>query len=199
MKLIVGLGNPGRKYQFTRHNIGFMVADKFVKNKLPLAPSLNAWKKEDKFSTEFCKLDNLYVIKPQTYMNLSGAAVTQFARFYKIEPENIWVIHDDIDLPLGKIRIRIGGGSAGHRGIESIIQEIGSDEFVRFRLGIGRGKLETVKHTDWNLPRQQVEKYVVSPFKDSEGGDVKKLVKHAVEAIEQALDKGLDKTMNRFN
>ncbi|OGG14835.1 aminoacyl-tRNA hydrolase [Candidatus Gottesmanbacteria bacterium RIFCSPHIGHO2_01_FULL_39_10] len=199
MKLIVGLGNPGEKYQYTRHNIGFMVVEKFVKDRLPLAPSLNAWKSEKKLSTEICKLKDCIVIKPQTFMNLSGMAVVRISSFYKIKNEDIFVVHDDIDLPLGKIRIRKGGASAGHRGIDSIIKNIGSDNFVRFRLGIGRGKLNVNRTTDQNLHRRDVEKYVVSLFNEHEGSEVKHLVKNASEALEIVLDKGMEKAMNRFN
>ena len=193
MKLIVGLGNPGEKYKDTRHNIGFMVVDKFVKSNLSLFPSLKAWKKEETFLAEVCKLEELFVIKPQTFMNMSGQAVAKFSSYYKIAVPDIWVIHDDIDLPLGKVRIRKGGGSAGHRGIESMIASLGSGDFIRIRLGIGRGKMETVKTTDINLHRQDIEKYVVSPFRDHEAGDTKKLIKHAVEALEIGRKDGIEK------
>lgn len=199
MKLIVGLGNPGGKFEYTRHNIGFMVVDKLVKHKLSLFPSIKAWKKEEKFLAEICKSENFIVVKPQNYMNLAGLSVSKLAKFYKIVQADIWVIHDDIDLPLGKIRIRQGGASAGHHGIESIIKEIGTSDFLRFRLGIGKGKLDKPHTADHNLHRREVEKFVVSPFRDSEGGEVKKLIKNAVEAVEIVLDKGLDVAMNRFN
>lgn len=200
MKLIVGLGNPGGKFLYTRHNIGFMVVEKLVKDRLPLAPSLTAWKKEDKFSCELAKLADCIVIKPQTYMNISGVSVVKVSNFYKIEVGDIWVVHDDIDLPLGKIRLRLGGASAGHHGIDSLIKELGGkSDFFRFRLGIGRGKLEQKNSTAHNLHRQDVEKYVISKFTDHEAGDFKKLIKHTVNALEIALEKGLDKAMNQFN
>jgi len=205
MKLIVGLGNPGDKYIFTRHNIGFMVVERLVKDKLSLLQSLKAWKKEEKFSAEVClpaqtgKSANFIAIKPQTYMNLAGLAVVKIANFYKIDASDIWVIHDDIDLPLGKIRMRKGGASAGHHGIDSIIKNLGTSDFMRFRLGIGRGKLDKPHGEGHNLHRHEVEKFVVSPFRDNEGGDLKKLIKNAVEAVEIALEKGIEKAMNRFN
>ncbi len=200
MKLIVGLGNPGDKFKYTRHNIGFMVVERIVKDKLSLLPSLRAWKSEDKFLAQICKIeDELLVMKPQTYMNLSGMAVSKVANFYKISPSDIWVVHDDIDLPLGKIRIRMGGASAGHHGIESIMKEIGTSDFLRFRLGIGLGKLDKPHTADHNLHRRDVEKFVVSLFRQNEAGDVKKLIKNASEALKIALDKGIDKAMNRFN
>lgn len=205
MKLIVGLGNPGPKFEYTRHNIGFMVVERLVKDRLSLLPSLKAWKKEGKFLAEVClpaqagKSESFIVVKPQNYMNLAGLSVSKISKFYKIISSDIWVIHDDIDLPLGKIRIRQGGASAGHHGIESIIKEIGTSDFLRFRLGIGKGKLDKPHTADHNLHRRAVEKFVVSPFRDSEGGEVKKLIKNAVEAIEIVLDKGIEKAMNRFN
>lgn len=200
MKLIVGLGNPGTKFEYTRHNIGFMVVERLVKNRLSLFPSLKAWKEESRFDAEVCKIDGTIVIKPQTYMNLAGMAVFKVVNFYKINISDIWVVHDDIDLPLGKIRIRKGGASAGHHGIDSIIKELGGKtEFVRFRLGIGRGKLDKPHGENHNLHRHEVEKFVVSLFKDNEAGGVKHLIKNTVSALEIALDKGIDKAMNRFN
>lgn len=199
MKLIVGLGNPGNKFEQTRHNVGFTVVDKLVKSRLSLLSTLKAWKKDEKFKAEICKLADYLVVKPQTYMNLSGLSVSTLASFYKVHPEDVWVVHDDIDLPLGMIRIRKGGASAGHHGIESILKEWGESEFFRFRLGIGKGKLDFHKTMDKNIHRQDIEKFVVSPFKDSEAGDAKKLIKRAVAAIETALEKGIEKAMNQFN
>lgn len=199
MRLIVGLGNPGDKFKYTRHNIGFMVVERFVKDKLSLLSSLKAWKKEDKFSSEICKIDDLLVIKPQTYMNLAGLAVSRLSNFYKIPPVDIWVVHDDIDLPLGKIRIRKGGASAGHHGIESIIKEIGTSDFVRFRLGIGKGKLDKPHTADHNLHRREIERYVLSLFREGEASEVKHLIKKSAEALDFVLKKGMEKAMNRFN
>ncbi|MBI3379943.1 aminoacyl-tRNA hydrolase [Candidatus Gottesmanbacteria bacterium] len=199
MKLIVGLGNPGPKFEYTRHNIGFMVAERLVKDKFSLLPSLKAWKMEKRYPAEVCKKDELVVIKPQTYMNLSGLAVKRVMDFFKINIDDLWVIHDDIDLPIGKIRIRKGGASAGHHGIDSIIKNLNRDDFVRFRLGIGRGKLDKPHGEGHNLHRHEVEKFVVSPFRDNEGGEVKKLIKNAVTALEIASDKGIHAAMNRFN
>lgn len=199
MKLVVGLGNPGEKFQYTRHNIGFMVVEKFVKDKFSLLPSLKAWKKDNTFKAELCKYKDILVVKPLTFMNLVGVSVAKVVNFYKVDPKEIWVVHDDIDLPVGKIRIRFGGASAGHHGIESLIQELKTSEFVRLRLGIGRGKLNIRKTADQNLHRRVVEKFVVSPFRDFEGGEVKKLIKNAVDALGFALDHSIEKAMNRYN
>ncbi len=200
MKIIVGLGNPGGKYRYTRHNIGFMVVEKIVKNLLPITRSEKSWVKEDKFLAEICRVNqDLLFVKPQTYMNKSGLSVVRLVSFYKIDPSDLWVIHDDIDLPLGKIRIRVGGGSAGHNGVDSIIKSLGKAEFIRFRLGIGRGKLNIQHSADFNLHRREIEKYVLSPFKDTEGGEVKKLIRKSVKALELAVEKDIKTAMNRYN
>ncbi|MBI2611444.1 aminoacyl-tRNA hydrolase [Candidatus Gottesmanbacteria bacterium] len=199
MKLIAGLGNPGEKFATTRHNIGFMVIDKFVKERLSVEKSLKAWKNDKKFVANICNLDDLIVVKPQSYMNLSGLSVMRVANFYKVKMEDIWVVHDDIDLPLGKIRIRKGGASAGHNGIESIIKNLGESNFVRFRLGIGKGKLDKPHTADHNLHQREIEKFVIAPFTDHEAGELKKMIKYGVLALEIALEKGLDRAMNRFN
>ncbi len=200
MKLIVGLGNPGGKFKYTRHNIGFMVIEKLAKSLLPVGKSEKAWVSEKKFESEMCKVDkDILLVKPQTYMNRSGIAVLKLINYYKLSPADLWVVHDDIDLPLGKIRIRMGGASAGHQGIESFIRELGDSEFVRFRLGIGRGKLDIKKTTDINMHRRDVKDFVISPFQDKEAGEMKKLIKYATEALNIALKKGIESSMNRFN
>ena len=200
MKLIAGLGNPDEKYQYTRHNIGFMVVEKLAKELLPVEKSEKGWEGNKKFTAEICRIDDSLVLaKPHTYMNRSGIAVSSLCNFYKVKESDLWVIHDDIDLPLGKIRVRIGGSSGGHNGVESIIANFPTASFVRFRLGIGRGKLDVKKTTDVNLSRQGIEKFVLSPFKDHEGGDAKKMIKNAVKAIVMTLKDGIEKTMNRFN
>lgn len=197
MNLIVGLGNPGPKYESTRHNIGFVVVDHVVKL---LSEVRKSWEMNTTFRAEICKLADLVFAKPQTFMNASGFSVRKLMDFYKIDIDHLWVVHDDIDLPIGKIRIRKGGASAGHHGIESIIRELGSkDGFIRFRLGVGRGLLDEKKPASQNLHRHAVEKYVISPFTTHEEGKVRKLIKHASKAIELALHKGMDRAMNQYN
>ena len=197
MNLIVGLGNPGTKYASTRHNIGFMVVDHVVKH---LDEMKKPWDKNSTFQSFVCKLGDLVFVKPQTFMNASGVAVKKLIDFYKIDISHVWVVHDDIDLPLGKVRIRMGGGSAGHHGIESIMRELGNkDGFVRFRLGVGKGLLDEKKPAAQNLHRHAVEKYVVSLFTTHEEGEVRKMIKNTTKAIEIALHKGLDSAMNQYN
>lgn len=200
MKLIVGLGNPEERYLYNRHNIGFMVIEKLAKHLLPLERSEKAWVQDKKNALETCKIQkDLLLVKPMTYMNRSGIGVLYLKNFYKVAIKDIWVIHDDIDLPLGKMRIRKGGSSGGHNGVESIIEKLEDADFIRFRLGIGRGKLDIKKTTDINLSRQGIEKFVLSPFKENEAGEVKKLIKNCVKALVSSLNIGAEKTMNRYN
>lgn len=196
MKLIVGLGNPGEKYKDTRHNVGFMVVDKLAHE---LGGSDIQWESIAKLGALVAKAGEVVLMKPETYMNGSGVAVKKVASFYKISPEDIWVIHDDLDLPLGKIRIRVGGASAGHHGIDSVIQELGNDKFVRIRLGIGKGKSGSSVVADRQLHQSSVIRFVLSRFGQSEAGEFKHLVQHGVEAVRVGLFKGVDRAMNRFN
>lgn len=196
MKIIVGLGNPGREYENTRHNIGFMVVDKLSKELGPHAP---VWEDNQKHKALVTKMGDVVLVKPLTFMNASGYAVSSIMKFYKAKPEDIWIIHDDLDLPLGKIRIRQKGSSAGHNGVTSIMTQIQSDQFVRFRLGIGRGKESTGRSENKNLHHRSVIGFVLSRFTQHEAGGLKHLVKHGAEAVRIALLDGLDKAMNRFN
>lgn len=197
MKLIVGLGNPGRQYESTRHNIGFMVIDKLEKELAAGVPPV--WQKDEKKNMLMVKIGDVLLVKPQTFMNKSGFAVKALVDFYKLSPADVWVIHDDMDLPLGKIKIREKGGSAGHNGVQSIIDQLKSDTFVRFRLGIGK-ELDPMTQSD-NKPmrHRNVISYVLSRFRQNEAGTFKHLIKHGSEAVQTALQKGVDKAMNRFN
>lgn len=189
MKLIVGLGNPEEKYEGTRHNLGFVVLDALIQALTPVEKTV--WKESKKFNSLMAKIGNLILAKPQTFMNASGMAVAKIANFYKIEPAEIWVIHDDVDLPLEKIRIVKERGSAGHRGVESIIKELGTEDFVRFRLGIGHPGLESSE--------KEVERYVLASFGRGEKSKARRLVKKAVKVVELALEEGLERAMNQFN
>lgn len=196
MKLIVGLGNPGDKYKDTRHNVGFDVLDK-------LAHELGSidvhWEYSKKHNATTAKVGEVVLVKPQTYMNDSGTAVGSLVTFYKLSPVDVWVIHDDLDLPMGKIRIRMGGASAGHHGVDSIISTLKTDAFLRFRLGIGWGKENTGTNTDRKLHRSKVIEFVLSRFHRGEAGAMKHLIKHSAEAVRMALFSGTDRAMNRFN
>jgi PTH1 family peptidyl-tRNA hydrolase len=187
MKLIVGLGNPGGQYTDTRHNIGFMIVDHLSHE---LGNESVEWENDSKHKAMIAKTGDVILVKPLTYMNDSGVAVYALMNFYKLTSSDVWVIHDDIDLPLGKIRIRQKGGTAGHNGVTSILEHLKSDAFVRFRMGVGRGKEST---------HRSVVAFVLSRFKQSEAGSLKHLVKHGTEAVRIALAEGMDKAMNRFN
>jgi PTH1 family peptidyl-tRNA hydrolase len=208
MKLIVGLGNPGSEYQDTRHNIGFMVIEKLAKE---FSKDQVSWKEEEKFKAVIAKTNDVILVKPITFMNSSGIAVSSIMHYFKLAPSDVWIIHDDIDLPLGKIRIREKGSSAGHRGVESVIAELRTDQFVRFRLGIGRGKLFSKGDSDTsdiekgNAGRAQHQRhkwdisFVLSRFTQGEAGTLKHLIKNGTEAVRIALTEGTDKAMGRFN
>lgn len=199
MKLIVGLGNPGDKYFGTRHNLGFAVVEEFVHKH-----NLGEWQSEKKFKSEIIrakfpvegKEEEVILARPQTYMNLSGMAVSGMANFFKVSPEDIIVIHDELDLMLGKIKVRLGGAAAGHHGVENVIEKLGSDKFVRIRLGIGNTKTRRSEH---NSDHTSPEQFVVSSFSEHEHSDVKHMLKQALKALETLLDKGLEKAQNQFN
>ncbi|MGA2911701.1 MAG: aminoacyl-tRNA hydrolase [Candidatus Levyibacteriota bacterium] len=203
MKLIVGLGNPGDKHAKTRHNLGFTVVDAFLKDFESSSQAL--WKEEKKFQAEIAEInwqpkksqaEKVLLAKPLTYMNGSGLAVNSIAQFYKISPADIWVIHDEIDLPLGSMKIRFAGASAGHKGVESIIELLGTDKFWRFRIGIGNdnAKFKILK------PRlKPIDNYVLGEFSEGEKGKAREIVKKSVKAVQDALEEGLEKAMNRFN
>ena len=184
--LIVGLGNPGEKYENTRHNVGFQVVDE-------LAERQNAPVQKLKFKalTNLLTIsgEKVLVMKPVTYMNLSGEAVRPAADFYKIPPERILVISDDTALDLGKLRIRTKGSAGGHNGLKNIIQHLGTDQFPRVRVGVGQKPHPDYDLADWVLGKFQ--------------GEAKKVmdeaVKRAADAVECILKEGTDRAMNRFN
>ncbi len=195
MKLIVGLGNPGEKYDGTRHNLGFRAVDQFLKDTSSVADSV--WTKNDKLKSDIVKLGDTILAKPQTFMNNSGIAVSLLASFYKVEPEDIWIVYDELDLPVGAMKIRFGGAAAGHHGVESILEKLGTDKFWRIRLGIG-----TSHDKDHAIGRQKqhdVEGYVLSGFKSGDQGKIKDITKRSSQALQLALDKGIEAAMNRYN
>lgn len=191
MKIVIGLGNPGSKYEKTRHNIGFDVVSYYAESR---APHFSEWKFNKKFNSEISegKINKVKVIlaKPRTFMNNSGQAVFDIAKFYKAEPHDILIIHDDIDLPLEKIRIKKAGSAGGHRGVESIIEKIGSEQFVRLKIGVGNG--EEDKKID-------AAKFVLKKISKDGNKIIAETKKRAAEAISMILEKGEDEAMNFFN
>lgn len=189
-KLIVGLGNPTKDYQNTRHNVGFTLLDSFS-DEYGLS-----FKKEEKFSSLYTKGEikiedntfNVILVKPTTYMNNSGSAIKKILDFYKLDSKDMIVIHDEVALPLGKIRISVSRSSAGHHGIESIIENIGAKEFTRLRIGIGPD------------PGGDKRKgYVLENFKKDEKTLLKKVILISCDAIKSVLALGENKAMDKFN
>jgi peptidyl-tRNA hydrolase, PTH1 family len=180
MILIIGLGNPGEKYQNTPHNIGFETVEKFArKNNFP---EFSLSKKIHSFVS---KKEGVVLVKPRTFMNRSGQAVKEAASFWKAAEEKIIIIHDDIDLPFGKIKIAKNRGSAGHKGIESIIQHMGNKRFTRIRIGVS--------------PEKKVsnpEKFVIKKFSQK---DVESVIEKSVNALEDILKNGIEKAMSVYN
>ncbi|HLA98680.1 MAG TPA: aminoacyl-tRNA hydrolase [Anaerolineales bacterium] len=183
--LIIGLGNPGREYRGNRHNIGFMVLDHLAA----------------KIGITFSRLESkalvakgeqngrrLILAKPQTYMNLSGQAVGALLRFYKIPLEDLLVIYDDVDLPYEALRMRPGGGSAGQKGIQSIIENLGTDEFPRLRIGVGRPPAQ-----------MQAADYVLQDFSKTQLETLPFVLERAVEAVQTYLSSGIESAMNKYN
>lgn len=188
--LIVGLGNPGKKYEETRHNAGFMAIEHF-------ATGIDCRFRQIKFSGEYCRqqLFNLQVtfVKPMTYMNRSGSCVAAFVRFFKIPQENIFVLHDDLDLPLGRVKVVAGGGAGGHNGVRSLIKELGTSKIARCKIGIDR------PHRDENGHGIPVDRYVLGEFIHEEKEVFATLLPKIDEAIALFLRDGIDRCMNQTN
>ena len=184
--LVVFLGNPGPKYAGTRHNAGFMAADAMAKSK-----NLSINRARFKALTATCQIggETVLLMKPQTYMNLSGEAVAQAVRFYKIPPEHVIVISDEMSLPIGKLRIRKKGSAGGHNGLKNIIAHLGTEEFPRIRMGVG-----SVPHPDYD-----VKDWVLSAFRDKDAEDMADCARRAAEAAECYIVNGPDRAMNIFN
>ncbi len=186
MKIIVGLGNPGRKYERTPHNIGFAVIDE-------LADIMScALKKSLRFNACLGKTiwngEKVLLLKPQTYMNNSGEAVGSVVRYQKVDPSGIVVVSDDADLELGVLRVRVGGGSAGHRGINSLVQHLGTKEFARVRVGVGKGR-----------EGQGLEDHVLRRFSVKEKGLAEKIVATSAQSVLHLLESSVEETMNIYN
>ena len=184
--LIVFLGNPGPRYEMTRHNAGFMAADAMAKEK-----NLSINKARFKALTATCEIggESVLLMKPQTFMNLSGEAVSQAVRFYKIPPERVIVVSDEVSLPIGKLRIRTKGSAGGHNGLKDIIAKLGTDAFPRIRIGVGAPPHPDYDMADW----------VLSTFKNQDAEDMLAAAARAAEAAQCYIAQGADRAMNRFN
>ncbi len=184
--LLVCLGNPGDRYENTRHNVGFMVADEIGQR---LRVPIQKLKYKALTNTVTLGGQKVLVMKPVTYMNLSGEAVRQAADFYKVAPDHVLVVSDDTSLAVGKLRIRKSGSAGGHNGLKNIIQQLGTDQFPRLRLGVGEKP-----HPDYDLAD-----WVLGKFQGEDKKQIDAAVKKAADAIECILSQGLDKGMNKFN
>lgn len=184
--LLVCLGNPGDKYENTRHNVGFMVADEMAERQSKPIQRL-------KFKALTNVLDisgeRVLVMKPITYMNLSGEAVRQAADFYKIPPERVLVVSDDTALPVGRLRIRVKGSAGGHNGLKNIIQHLGTDQFPRLRVGVGEKPHPDYDMADW----------VLGKFSGEDKKKIDASVKRAADAVACILSEGIDRGMGKFN
>ncbi len=185
MWLLVGLGNPGSEYARNRHNIGFMVLDELARR-----ASCDGFRV--KFGAEFGQGqfsgERVVLLKPMEYMNVSGRAVTRAQQFFQVDPQNLAVVHDDIDLELGRMKVKVGGGHAGHNGVRSIISELGSPDFLRVRCGVGRPNGKT-----------GVANFVLADFRRDEDENLRILIQTAADAVECAVKSGALSAMNRFN
>ncbi len=184
--IVVFLGNPGSKYAGTRHNVGFMTADKCEKT---TGAKIN--RSRFKALTDQIKIDGegVLLMKPQTYMNLSGDAVGEAAKFYKVSADHVIVISDDVSLPVGKLRIRGKGSAGGHNGLKSIIARLGTDAFPRIKLGVGAPPHPDYDMADW----------VLGSFKNQDAVDIDASCTRAWEAVENLIREGVEKTQSKFN
>ncbi len=185
MKVIVGLGNPGPEYASTRHNVGFMTVDALAEKY-----AVTRWKNQFEALVGECQIgdEKVLLVKPQTYMNLSGKAVGPLMRWYKTALQDMAVVHDDMDLLVGTARIRKKGGSGGHNGIKSLLAELGAEDFARFRIGIGRPP-----------QRWTVIDYVLAKFSDEDRKRAREAIEKIVPALECFAQYGIDLAMNRYN
>ena len=183
MKLIIGLGNPGDDYRDTRHNVGFMVVDEIAKR------HALAWRQRAQMS--FAKRFGsppFIVAKPLTFMNLSGFAVADFAGYHQVDVGDMLIVVDDVDLPLGRLRTRPGGSAGTHNGLKSIVQQLGTTDVPRLRIGIGRGDR-----------RRDLADYVLARFETAERAELDEVITRAADAAEMFAVEGIDKVMNRYN
>jgi len=188
--LIAGLGNPGRNYENTRHNVGFQIVD-------AIARQVNEYLELTKWEAQYCRVSlwgaRLFFVKPQSFMNLSGKSIARFADYFKISPENILIIHDDIDMSPGRLKLVTGGGPGGHNGIRSIIQCLGTKDFFRLKYGVGRPGQDGV-HS--GIP---VDRYVLGALSGEEQGQVDKRMPFLLDGVEAFVKSGSQKAMNIIN
>ncbi len=184
LKLVVGLGNPGNRYQWTRHNAGFMVLDRLSHvSSIPVAKKCFSGLCGEGFWQD----NRLLLLKPQTFMNLSGRSVAEAVRFHKLSPSDILVLHDEIDIPFGRVKMKVGGGHGGHNGLRSLLAELGTGDFTRIRIGVGRPDCG------------EVVDYVLHPFERTEMDGLAAILDGVVDMLGVFLSEGQKKAMNLYN
>ncbi|MBN1192670.1 MAG: aminoacyl-tRNA hydrolase [Coriobacteriia bacterium] len=184
-RMVVGLGNPGEEYENTRHNVGFMVVDLLAENL-----RVSYWKDEAGAKVGLVRFgdDDLVLVKPQTFMNLSGKAVAKLAQTYEVEPRDVVIVHDDLDLPEENVRVKRGGGHGGHNGLRSLAESLGTGDFARVRIGIGRPP-----------GRQDPSDFVLEPMRREVAERLAEMVPHAAQAVIHVLESGVDSAMQEYN
>lgn len=199
MKVIIGLGNPGKEYEATRHNVGFQCVDR-VREKLGF-PEFKLQKKFYAETTEGIFSDEKFLLaKPQTFMNASGKSVAALVHFYHIAPKDLWLIYDDVDLPLGKIRMRPNGSAGSHNGMKSVIKILGFQNFPRIRIGIeSRDAGGSTASPDAAAKQQDISSFVLNAFSKKEKMQAAKTVENAANALLYTLQNGLEKAMEKYN
>ena len=183
--VVVGLGNPGEKYAKTRHNAGAMVLDELLRRN---SASLKRHKSGCAIAEISVGDQRMVLARPMSYMNESGRPVRELVRWYKVPLEQVIVIHDELDIPFGEVRIKAGGGTAGHNGVKSVASHLGSKEFIRVRMGVGRPR-----------GRQDPVDYVLSDFSASERKELDFIIQEAADAVERIIEVGAERAMNEFN
>ena len=184
MKMVVGLGNPGKEYENTRHNIGFMIIDHYAKTN-----NLATFQKKYNGLYTKCVLDNeiFILLKPLSYMNLSGTVVQKYAHYFKIKPNDILIVQDDLDMPVGKIKLKSKGSSGGHNGIKNIIENLKTEEFPRFKIGISKNEKASIKD------------YVLGKFSNEDFEKIQQIMKFSDDIINDFLKKDIEKVMSKYN
>ena len=196
IRVVIGLGNPGRDYEGTRHNVGFDIVDRMADD------AGVSWQKERKWQALVARTGSVILVKPQTFMNLSGQTAAYIGGFFKMPPSQMLVVYDDVDLPLGALRFRANGSAGGHNGIKSMIQSLGSDTFPRLKFGIGHRPPpagEVDPESDNNQRQGSMVSHVLGRFAVSERQELEKSLAIAVDAVNCALARGLAAAMNQYN
>ena len=186
MKLILGLGNPGRSYCWTRHNVGFLLLDCLAKRH---GIEISRRGMKSLYGRGRIGSEEVILAKPQTFMNLSGEAAQRLLQFFKLEPQKVIVLHDDLDLSWGQVRVRVRGGDGGHKGIRSIMEALGNESFVRFKIGIGRPERSSQDPAD----------FVLEPMTGEKREELKEMIEGNAEALETLILEGPQQAMNRFH